>query len=203
MFFQEHLSSELVSIITVSFHPKKLCSIRLICIASLELTYFVLMLPFMPMLYFIYFNFHLALMLSFISIILQHFYNPWKRRKSQGWNIICSSLSISISHCLQIQRAEISFSAHHQAVKDVFALTGITVSSFSNCQKHEDITVRRRDEDIIVSSFSLNYTWRNDLRLHNRMILMTNYTNDTVWRQIKIQGPHITRMPLKWTLSLH
>ena len=34
----------------------------------------------------------------------------------------------------------------------------------------EDITVRWRDEDITVSSFSLYYTWRNDLRLHNRMI---------------------------------
>ena len=74
---------------------------------------------------------------------------------------------------------------------------GITMSSFSDCQKHEDITVRRGDEDIIVSSFSLYYTWRNDLHLYNRMILMTNDTNDTVGRQIKIQRPQITRMPLK------
>ena len=36
---------------------------------------------------------------------------------------------------------------------------------------HEGITVRWRDEDITVSSFSLYLTWRNDLRLYNRMIL--------------------------------
>ena len=35
----------------------------------------------------------------------------------------------------------------------------------------EDITGRRRDEDIAVSSFSLYYTWLNDLRLYNCMIL--------------------------------
>ena len=35
----------------------------------------------------------------------------------------------------------------------------------------EDITVRWRDEDITVFSFSLYHTWRNDPRLYNRMIL--------------------------------
>ena len=63
-------------------------------------------------------------------------------RKSQDWNIICSPLSIRISHYLQIQRVEISFSARHQGVNGIFALKSMTVSSFSDCQKHEDITVR-------------------------------------------------------------
>ena len=35
----------------------------------------------------------------------------------------------------------------------------------------EDITIRWRDEDIRVSSFSLYYVWRNDLLLYNRTIL--------------------------------
>ena len=48
------------------------------------------------------------------------------------------------------------------------------MSSFSNCQKSwrhyiEYIAVRWRDEGITMSSFSLYYTWRNDLRLHNRI----------------------------------
>ena len=34
------------------------------------------------------------------------------------------------------------------------------------------MTVRGRDEDITMSSFSLYYTWRNDLRLYNSMIFV-------------------------------
>ena len=36
-------------------------------------------------------------------------------------------------------RTEISFSASHQGVNDIFTLKSITVSSFSDCQKHEGI----------------------------------------------------------------
>ena len=70
--------------------------------------------------------------------------------KKKGWNIMCSPLSISISRYLQIQRAEISFSVCHQGINDIFTLKSITVSSFSNCQKHEDITVKtlRGDEEM-------------------------------------------------------
>ena len=46
-----------------------------------------------------------------------------------------------ISHYLYMQRAEISFSARHKGVNDIFALKRITVSTFSDCQNHEDITV--------------------------------------------------------------
>ena len=88
-------------------------------------------------------------------------------RKSQSSNIICSPLSVSISHYLQI------FSACHQGVNDIFALKSISVFIFQlpKTWRHysEDITVRWRDEDITVSSFSLK--WRNDLGLYNRMIL--------------------------------
>ena len=48
-------------------------------------------------------------------------------------------------------KAEVSYAAHsthHQGVNDIFALKSIT-----------------------VFSFSLYYTWQNDLRLYNRMIL--------------------------------
>ena len=76
-------------------------------------------------------------------------------------------------HVLQIQRAEISFSARHQGVNYIFALKNMTVSSFSNRRKHEDITVKKLqwDEDIAGSSFSLYYTWCNGLCFYNRMIL--------------------------------
>ena len=63
-------------------------------------------------------------------------------RKPRGWNIICSLLIISIFQYLQIQSAEILFSAHHQGVDDIFALNSITVTSFSDCQKHKDIAVK-------------------------------------------------------------
>ena len=48
----------------------------------------------------------------------------------------------------EILRAEISFSARHQGVNDILALKSMTVSSFFDCQKHEDITVKtlQRDE---------------------------------------------------------
>ena len=68
-------------------------------------------------------------------------------------------------------RTEIPFAARRQDINDIFTLKSITVSSFSNCQKYEDITARWRDEDIKMSSFSLYYTWRNHLYLDNCMIL--------------------------------
>ena len=74
-----------------------------------------------------------------------------------------------------IQRAEVSFSARHQDVNDILALKSISVSSFSDCQKHEDITVKTSQwaekMKTLVSSFSFYHTWRNDLRLYNLMIL--------------------------------
>ena len=71
------------------------------------------------------------------------------KRKSQGCNINSSSLSLSISHYLQIRRTEISFSERHQGVNDVYTLKSIKMSSFSDFHKHysEDITLRWRDED--------------------------------------------------------
>ena len=39
-------------------------------------------------------------------------------------------------------RTEIPFAARHQDINDIFTLKSITVSSFSNCQKYEDITAR-------------------------------------------------------------
>ena len=93
-------------------------------------------------------------------------------RRCQGWNVICSPFNIGIFHYLQIQRAEISFSVRHQGINDIFVLKSTTLPSFSDCQKHEDITVRWRDGDYSVI-ISLYHTWRNDLRLYNRMILAT------------------------------
>lgn len=71
------------------------------------------------------------------------------KRKSQGCNINSSSLSLSISHYLQIHRTEISFSDHQQGVNDVYTLKSIKMSSFFDFHKHysEDITLRWRDED--------------------------------------------------------
>ena len=37
---------------------------------------------------------------------------------------------------------EILFSVRHQGVNDSFALTSMIVFSFSDCQKHEDITLK-------------------------------------------------------------
>ena len=125
-------------------------------------------------------------------------------------------LSVSVSHHLQIQRAEISFSACHQGVN----------------QDSENITVRWRGEGITVSSFSLCYTWRKDLRLCNCMILaiiiiiiiiiiitimfiysgiLTFYlplssvicANDHVSWKIKIHGHQMTAIPSKWKLLLY
>ena len=66
------------------------------------------------------------------------------KRKSQGCNINSSSLSLSISHYLQIHRTEISFSDRHQGVNHVYTLKSIKMSSFSDFHKHysEDITLR-------------------------------------------------------------
>ena len=83
-------------------------------------------------------------------------------RKSQGWDIICRLLSVSISCYLQMQCAEISLPAGHQGINYIFALKSVTVSLFPDYQKHEDITMRWGDEDITMPSFSL-YTWRNGL----------------------------------------
>ena len=44
-------------------------------------------------------------------------------------------LSIRISQYLQVQRAEISFSARYQGVDDILALMSITVSSFLIAKK--------------------------------------------------------------------
>ena len=77
------------------------------------------------------------------------------------WNMNLPSIKHiyqrSISSYLQIQQAEISFSVCQQGIIDIFTLKSITMSSFSDCQKHEDITVKtlQGDEDITVSSFSL------------------------------------------------
>ena len=49
---------------------------------------------------------------------------------------------MSISHYLQVQWTEISFSARHQGAIDIFDLKSITMSLFSACQKYEDITVK-------------------------------------------------------------
>ena len=108
-----------------------------------------------------------------ISHSLHKVYFAGNNGRSQEWNIICSPLSISISCYLPIQQVKISFSAHHQGVNDILALKSIAASSFYDCQKHEDILVKKlqRDEDIIVSSLSLYYTWHNDLHLFNHMIL--------------------------------
>ena len=96
-------------------------------------------------------------------------------------------------------KAEVSYAAHsthHQGVNDIFALKSIT-----------------------VSSFSLYYTWHNDLRLYNRMILtviiimftlraLLSFETLGFWfgavaRQIKVRGPQMTTVPLKWTLLLY
>ena len=100
-------------------------------------------------------------------------------KKYQGWNIICSPLSISTSHYLQIQQAEISFLAHHQGVNDIFTLESITVSS-------------------------LYYTSCNDLHLYNDIILaiiiMFIYSSlIVIWDSwILICHPSMSFLPSAW-----
>ena len=65
------------------------------------------------------------------------------------------------------------------------------MSSFSDCQKHEDIIVKAlvtwKDEDITVSPFSLYYTWRNNLRLYNRIILGGNSKSaELKWQKCRV-----------------
>ena len=75
---------------------------------------------------------------------------------------------ISISHYLQIQRAEILFPVRHQGDNGIFVLKTIAVSSFSYCKKtHEGITVKTVQWHEEMFPY---YTRRNDLRLYNRMI---------------------------------
>ena len=74
-----------------------------------------------------------------ILYTLKHIFAS-NNRKSQLWNIIDSLLSVSISSYLQIKRAEISFSVHHQDINDIFTLKSLF--SFSDSQKYEDITVK-------------------------------------------------------------
>ena len=50
-------------------------------------------------------------------------------------------------------RAEMSFEVRHQEFNDVFTLESITKTSFSDCQKHEDITVGWTDKDSFFSVF--------------------------------------------------
>ena len=83
-------------------------------------------------------------------------------RKSQGWNIICNSLSLCMSHYLQNQWAEISFFSPSSRHWWYFFLEEHCSVFIFLCQKHEDIT---------KSSFSVCYTWRNDLHLYSHMIL--------------------------------
>ena len=78
----------------------------------------------------------------FLNVCLTILWKLVVIRLTQGWNTICSQLGLSISHYLLIQRDEISFSARHQGINDILALKSITVSSFSSCPKHEDITVK-------------------------------------------------------------
>ena len=82
--------------------------------------------------------------LMLILWAISHFAGNY--RKYQARNIISSQLSISIPHYLQIQRAEISFSARHQSVNDIFALKSITVSSFSDCQNMKTVQWRHYSE---------------------------------------------------------
>ena len=81
-------------------------------------------------------------------------------------SVFCS-ISISISHCLQSQQVEIPLSAHHQCINDIF------IFWFPKTWIHysEDITDRWGYKDITMSSFSLYYTWRNDLMM---MMMMMN-----------------------------
>ena len=46
-------------------------------------------------------------------------------------------------------RTEISFSASHQGVNDIFTLKSITVSSFSDCQKHEGIITTPVEQGVL------------------------------------------------------
>ena len=95
----------------------------------------------------------LTLCLYLLLLILRYYehslhvkaYLASDNRTSQGWDIICSPLSIS--RYLQIQRNEISFSVRHQGINDIFTMKSITVSSFSDCQKDEDITMKTLQGD--------------------------------------------------------
>ena len=61
--------------------------------------------------------------------------------------MICSPLSINISHYLQIQRAEMSFSACHEGVNKIFVPNSITVPSFFNFRAETNVLVSIQGED--------------------------------------------------------
>ena len=72
----------------------------------------------------------------------------------------------TISCHLQIQQAEISFSVCQQGIINIFTLKSITMSSFSDYQKHEDITVKTvRLYDISNNSSNNNNNNNNNVYL--------------------------------------
>ena len=48
----------------------------------------------------------------------------------------------TLKHIIENVRAELSFSVCHQGVNYIFSLKSITMTSFSDCQKHEGIIVK-------------------------------------------------------------
>ena len=62
-------------------------------------------------------------------------WDTYSSSMNDGKFIYYFPLSISISQYLQIQRAEISFSARHQGVNNILALKSITVSLFLIARK--------------------------------------------------------------------
>ena len=64
-------------------------------------------------------------------------------------------LSIRISQYLQVQRAEISFSARYQGVDDILALMSITVSSFLIAKKWRHYSEMKRWRNYSAFIFSV------------------------------------------------
>ena len=67
-------------------------------------------------------------------------------------------------------RTEISFSASHQGVNDIFTLKSITVSSFSDCQKHEGI-ITTPVEQGVLGVFQHSHFFDQDNRITIKKIL--------------------------------
>ena len=86
-------------------------------------------------------------------------------------------------------RAEMSFEVRHQEFNDVFTLESITKTSFSDCQKHEDITVGWTDKDSFFSVFIFSiirglisyvfiidiYIWSFIINKNNNIHLLEHY----------------------------
>ena len=99
-------------------------------------------------------------------------------------------------------RAEIWLSARHQGVNDIFFLKSSTVSLFSDCQKHEDISVKKLLEDeqmkilqlLILHFLSISH----DLRLHNCMILSYLLSSLSLWAVLALMKYqyHLLYQPL-------